>query len=167
MDIARVLQHLTLTHWKVARDFPPRTLGAIANAITASEVTHLGQIRFVVEGALHSNALWHGQSGRERAIQLFSQLKVWDTEHNTGVLIYLLLADRDVEIVADRGIHARVGEQMWGEICKRMENAFRDGKFEEGITAGIAEIGVLLAEYFPRLMSSSSANELSDEPLVI
>jgi uncharacterized membrane protein len=109
MNIKRIARHLMATHWQVNRAFPRRTLIAIEKSIQASETAHVGEIRFVVEGALDGTPLFKGQSARERAIDVFSQLRIWDTEHNNGVLIYLLLADRDVEIVADRGIHSKVG----------------------------------------------------------
>lgn len=109
MDIGRLVRHLLLTHWQIDRVFPSETLIAIEQAIKASETAHVGEIRFAVEEALDSAPLFRGQSARARAIEVFSQLRVWDTEDNNGVLIYLLLADRDVAIVADRGIHAKVG----------------------------------------------------------
>ena len=118
--------------WMVRRAFPRDTLVAIDKAIKASEVLHRGEIRFAVEGALQIEPLFRGQTGRERAIGVFSQLQIWDTEHNNGVLIYLLLADRDVEIVADRGIDAKVGPQEWERICRKMEAAFRQADFEGG-----------------------------------
>ena len=107
-----------MTHWQVSRAFPRKTLIAIEQTVKASETAHAGEIRFVVEGALHSTPLLDGQSARERALEVFSQLRIWDTEHNNGVLIYLLLADRDVEIVADRGIHSKLGTREWETICR-------------------------------------------------
>src|SRR6202011_1977451 len=112
--------------------FTPKVLAAIEQAIKAGEATHSGQIRFVVEGALDGAPLFKGQSARERALDIFSQLRIWDTAHNNGVLIYLLLADRKVEIVANRGIDAKVGADGWEKICKQMEAEFRSGNFERG-----------------------------------
>ena len=86
---------------------------------------------------------------RERALDIFSQLRVWDTEHNNGVLIYLLLADRDVEIIADRGIDAHVGAAGWETICRAMEKDFRAGLFEHGVIKGIEDVSRLLARHFP------------------
>ncbi len=103
-----------------------------------------------MEGALHIEPLLRGQSARERAIDVFSQLRIWDTEQNNGVLIYLLLADRDVEIVADRGIDAKVGPEEWERICRRMEAAFRQADFEGGVVGGIREVTRHLVEHFPR-----------------
>jgi uncharacterized membrane protein len=165
MDLARIARHLMATRWMVIRAFPGDTLTAIERAIKESEATHRGEIRFVVEGALEIAPLLRGQSARERAIDVFSQLRVWDTEHNNGVLIYLLLADRDVEIVADRGIHARVGPREWERICRKMEAAFRQSDFEGGVVAGIQEVTWRLAEHFPPI--DDGRNELPDKPVVL
>src|SRR3981189_2578687 len=127
MGIGRIGRHLLEHRWRARRIFPPRALGAIEAAIKASEATHSGQIRFVVEGALDGAPLFRNQSARERALNIFSQLRIWDTAHNNGVLIYLLLADRDFEIVADRGIDAKVGRAGWGKICVEMEGDFPPG----------------------------------------
>ena len=165
MNIKRIARHLLLTHWQVNRAFPRGTLNAIEKAIKASETAHVGEIRFAVEGALHNAPLFKGQSARERAIEVFSQLRVWDTEHNNGVLIYLLLADRDVEIVADRGVHAKVGSQEWEKICRKMETAFKQANFEGGVISGIQMVTQHLAEHFPAV--GGSRNELPDKPVVL
>jgi uncharacterized membrane protein len=149
----------------VHRAFPRETLMAIEKAIKASEATHRGEIRFVVEGALDTAPLLRGQTARERAIDVFSQLRIWDTAHNNGVLIYLLLADRDVEIVADRGIDAKVGAQEWERICRKMEAAFRQADFQGGVVAGIQEVTRHLAEHFPP--TGDDRNELPDKPVVM
>ncbi|MGB6254194.1 MAG: TPM domain-containing protein, partial [Bradyrhizobium sp.] len=117
MGIGRVSKHLIEHRWRVRRIFPPQVLALIEQAIKAGEATHSGQVRFVVEGALDGMPLFTGQSARERALDIFSHLRIWDTTHNNGVLIYLLLADRKVEIVADRGIDAKVGAAGWQTIC--------------------------------------------------
>ena len=119
----------------------------------------------MVEGALDGEPLFKGQSARERAIEVFSQLRIWDTEHNNGVLLYLLLADRDVEIVVDRGIDARVGLDGWDTICKAMESEFRQGRFERGVIAGIQAVTRHLATHFPR--DGADINELPDAPVVL
>lgn len=106
-----------------------------------------------------------GVTGHERAIDVFSQLRVWDTEHNNGVLIYLLLADRDVEIVADRGVHARVGDTGWEGICKQMERELRAGNAESAVLAGIDAVSRILAQHYPA--SEAGDNELPDQPVVI
>ena len=165
MNVKRVLIHLAMTHWQVNRAFPPLSLIAIEQAIKASETKHLGEIRFVVEGALDGTPLFTGQSARERAIDVFSQLRIWDTEHNNGVLIYLLLADRDVEIVADRGIHSKVGSREWENICRKMETAFKQANYESGVVSGIQAVTQHLMQHFPA--SGAGQNELPDIPVVL
>ena len=164
-NIKRITKHLLLTHWRVNRAFPRDTLSAIDRAIKSSEAAHAGEIRFAVEGGLDGTPLFKGQSARERAIEVFSQLRVWDTEHNNGVLIYLLLADRDVEIVADRGIHAKVGSQEWEQICRKMEFAFRQENYEDGVVSGIQAVTKHLMKHFPA--SGDDRNELLDKPVVL
>jgi uncharacterized membrane protein len=165
MGIKRIGKHLVEHHWRVRRVFPREVLGQIEQAIKAGEATHSGQVRFVVEGALDGRPLFKGQSARARALDIFSQLRIWDTAHNNGVLIYLLLADRDVEIVADRGIDAHVGAAGWDKICKAMEVDFRNGNFSGGVIKGIAAVSHELARYFPK--QGAGPNELPDTPVVI
>jgi len=165
MGIGRIAKHLLHHHWWLRRYFPPNVLAAIEAAIKAGEATHAGQVRFVVEGALDGRPLFKNQPARERALDIFSQLRIWDTEHNNGVLIYLLLADRNVEIVADRGIDARVGKAGWEKICAAMEKEFRAGLFEHGVIRGIQEVSRLLAQHFPA--HGGGRNELPDAPVVI
>ncbi|MCA6123884.1 TPM domain-containing protein [Bradyrhizobium sp. WSM 1704] len=165
MGIKRIARHLIAHRWKVRRDFPPRVLAAIERAIKAGEATHGGQVRFVVEGALDGVPLFHDQPARERALDVFSHLRIWDTHHNNGVLIYLLLADRDVEIVADRGIDAKVGHAGWEAICQAMEAEFRAGRFEQGVIKGIEAVSRELAKHFPH--AAGGPNELPDQPVVI
>jgi uncharacterized membrane protein len=136
MGIARIGKHLLHHRWWVRRYFPPNVLAAIEAAIKAGEATHSGQVRFVVEGALDGAPLFRGQSARDRALDIFGQLRIWDTAHNNGVLIYLLLADRDVEIVADRGIDAKIGTAGWAKMCAAMEVDFRARNFEAGAIKG-------------------------------
>jgi len=165
MNIKRVFRHLVMTHWEVNRAFPRQTLIAIEQAIKASETAHVGEIRFVVEGALHSTPLFKGQSARERAIDVFSQSRIWDTEHNNGLLIYLLLADRAVEIVADRGIHSKVGSREWEAICRKMEAAFKQANYEGGVVSGIQAVTQHLIKHFPA--SAAGQNELPDKPMLL
>jgi uncharacterized membrane protein len=165
MGIKRIGKHLLEHHWRVRRVFPPKVLAAIEQAIKAGEATHSGQLRFAVEGALDGKPLFKGQSARERALDLFSQLRIWDTAHNNGVLIYLLLADRKVEIVADRGIDARVGAAGWQKICAEMETDFRSGNFQTGVIKGIEAVSRQLAAHFPK--HGAGRNELPDAPVVI
>lgn len=165
MNWKRLFKHLALPPWLLRRAFAPSTLRAIEAAIAASEQLHLGQIRFAVEETLAPGALWRDKTGRERALEVFSDLRAWDTEQNNGVLVYLLLADHDVEIVADRGIHRMVGEAAWEDICRAMEAALRAGQFETGVVRGIEAIGALLALHYPR--HAPGANELPDAPVVL
>ena len=164
MDIQRILKHLLTTDGQVARAFPASALDAIEAAIKDSESEHAGEIRFVVEAALDGRPLFRGQSPQDRALEVFALTRVWDTEHNNGLLIYLLLADQAVEIVADRGIHARVGADAWREVCQRMEAAFRQSNYESGVIAGVQAVTQHLAQHFP---AGAGANELPDRPLLI
>ena len=165
MKIKRIVKHLLVTDGQVGRVFPRSSLNKIEQAIKASETTHVGEIRFAVEGALDGAPLFKGQSARDRAIDLFSQLRVWDTQHNTGVLIYLLLADRAVEIVADRGIHAKVDAQEWSKVCHQMEAAFRQSNFEGGVVSGVQAVTQHLVKHFPA--DGGNGNELPDKPVVL
>lgn len=166
MNLMRALRHLFMPPWRVRLAFSARSLHAIEVAIRECEVTHAGQIRFAVESCLPLHALWRGQSARVRALEVFSHLRVWDTEHNNGVLIYLLLADHDVEIVADRGVHTRVGTEGWEPICREMEVLLRQGKFEEAVLGGIRAVGVHLARHYP-VQGGRGRNELDDRPVVL
>ena len=165
MGIKRIVRHLLEHRWRERRVFTPKVLARIEEAIKASEATHSGQIRFVVEGALDGAPLFLDQPARERALDIFSQLRIWDTEHNNGVLIYLLLADRDIEIVADRGINGKVGTEGWEKICAVLEKEFRAGLFEYGVIKGIQEVSRVLAQHFPKQPGGS--NELPDAPVVL
>ncbi|HEX7951572.1 MAG TPA: TPM domain-containing protein [Burkholderiales bacterium] len=165
MNPGRLLRHLMSPHWRVRSVFPAPALARIEQAIARSELRHRGQIRFAVEHALDAGSLLRGLSARERALQVFSALKVWDTEHNNGVLIFLMLADHDVEIVADRGIHARVGASAWEAICREMEDAFRNDEFELGVVRGIDRVSSLLEAQFPA--RHPGPNELPDSPVVL
>jgi len=165
MGLGRIARHLLEHHWRARRVFTPKVLANIEAAIRVGEATHSGQLRFVVEGALDGAPLFRNQPTRARALDIFSQLRIWDTEHNNGVLIYLLLADRKVEIVADRGIDARVGNAGWENICREMEADFRRGAFEAGVIKGVEAVSHQLASYFPP--QAGQRNELPDRPMVI
>ena len=166
MDFTRILRHLFTGPLAVRKAFPATALTAIEYAIAQSEFSHRGEIRFAVEAALDMLPLVRATSARERAIEVYSQLRVWDTEHNNGVLIYLLLADRDVEIVADRGIDAKVGHAKWETICHEMETHFSQGQFESGVIEGIRAIGDHLKEHFPSERGGGQ-NELPDQPVIL
>ena len=165
MDLKRIARHLTTTPRRLHKALPRDALAAIEKAIAASEARHAGQIRFAAEASLDAAPLFGGQSARDRAIEVFSELGVWDTEHNNGVLIYLLVADRDVEIVADRGIAAKVGQDEWERICRGMEAAFKRRDFAQGVAGGIEEVTRHLASHFPPV--GSRRNELPDRPALL
>lgn len=165
VNFKRWLKHLFMPPWAWRRAFPQGTLDAIEAAIRTSETTHHGEIRFAIENTLPASLVWRGMSGRERAIEVFSNLRVWDTEHNSGVLVYLLLADHDIEIVADRGIAARVDAAAWEAIAQTMEAAFREGDFERGALAGIEQVSALLTTYFPP--DGDNPDELANRPVII
>ena len=144
--ILRTLHHLVVPDWWALRSFPKSTRLRIERAIAASESAHLGELRFVVEASQ------------------FSQLGVWDTEHNSGVLIYVQLVDRRVEIVADRGINARVEEGFWNAICRRIEAAYRAGSFEQGTLLALNDVTAVLAEHFPA--TGDNPDELPNAPVI-
>jgi len=162
---ARLIKHLSYPGWRVSRAFPKAALKAIATEIGRSENRHDGELRFVVVGGLDVSRLWRGVSARQHAVEMFSQLRVWDTEHNSGVLIYVQLADRQVEILADRGIHKKVGDTTWQTICAGMQQAFRAGKFEDGALEGVRAVGRVLAEHFPA--HDNNPDELPDDVVLM
>ena len=160
-----MLRHLFLPDWLALRGFPRATLDAIEQAVRESEALHSAELRFVVEGSLDIPRLLHGVTSRARATELFSSLRVWDTEENSGVLIYLQMVDRRIEILADRGVAARVAQTSWDAICRTMEVALREGRHQESALHGVREITALLARHFPA--GSRDADELPDRPLLL
>ena len=165
VNVKRWLKHVFMPPWAWRRAFPQATLDAIEAAIRESETRHGGEIRFAIENSLSASWVWRGMTGRQRAIEVFSFLRVWDTEHNSGVLVYLLVADRDIEIIADRGIAARVDPAAWGTVARSMEAAFRQGAFAEGVLEGIRQISTLLAAHFPP--GKRNPDELPDRPVIV
>lgn len=151
-----------MTDWRVARCFPAASLSRISEAIAASECRHAAQICFAVEGALSTGQVLRGLEAREHAIDVFSELRVWDTEANNGILIYLLLADHDVEIVADRGFNGRISAAQWETVCQQMEAHFRAGRFEHGVLAAIETIDAWCREHFP----GQGQCELPNQPVI-
>lgn len=164
-NFKRIFKHLSSSRAKLRRAFPHTTLKAIEQEIAASETSHEGEIRFAVELALSGTPLYFDQSARERAIDLFSELRMWDTEHRNGVLIYLLLADRSVEIVADRGVNLKAGDKEWQRICQAMENAYRDQHYLLGTINGIREVNQILLKHFP--IREAAKNELPNKVIVL
>jgi uncharacterized membrane protein len=164
--LARFLKHASTGHWVVQRHFPQTALDAIAQAVKDCELSHPGEIRFVIEAALHPAAVLSGLTPRQRAVEVFAQQRVWDTEHNNGVLIYLLLADRAVEIVADRFVaRGRVPQAEWDAACRQIETHFRAGRFEAGAVAGVQAVAQILAQYPPGPVDVG--NEMPDAPLIL
>jgi uncharacterized membrane protein len=165
VDLSRIARHLIVLPGAVKRAFPAAAMTAIEEAIARGEAAHSGEVRFAVEAALDPAALLAGRSARERAIDVFSELRVWDTAENNGVLIYLLLADRDIEIVADRGVDAKVNPVEWEAICRTMEAALARGQYGEAVAQGIDAASRLLARHFPR--RAGDRNELPDRPVTL
>lgn len=163
--VRRFLRHVFADDRAVTRAFPPAAMEKIEQAIAANEQRHDGELRFAVEAGLPLRELVTGESARERAIELFGELRIWDTEQNCGVLIYLLLADKRVEIVADRGIHQKVGEAAWEAICGAMQREFHEGRFEHGVILGVQAISDLLATHYPP--REDNADELPNRPFIV
>ena len=159
------MRHLASTRWSTRRHFPREVRAAIERAIADCEAHHGGEIRFVVETAFDIPELWHDLAPRQRALQLFGQLGVWDTAHNNGVLIYVLMADRAVEIIADRGIAARITADEWAAVCRQVERLYRERRFREGSIAGVEGVGALLGRHFPG--RHRGGNELPNEPVLL
>jgi uncharacterized membrane protein len=168
MQIGRLIRHATATHWRTRMLFPASTLDAIEQAIKRAELTHAGEIRFAIETSLTPRHILNDITPRAHALEVFSQLRVWDTEANNGVLIYVQLADRNVEIVADRGFQGRVSPAEWEAVCRLMEEHFRAGRFEVGSVAGVDAIGNLLARHFPQASARAiQSNQLPDRPTLL
>lgn len=167
MEWKRFFRHLFATRAALHRAFPNAALSAIDLAITESERRHTGEIRVAIEASLEPMAALRGRSPRERALQVFAELGVWDTAANNGVLVYLLLADCQVEIVADRGYNGRVAPEEWADICHAMQSSFRAGRFEQGLLEGIGRVSDPLAAHFPAVPGSRNADELPNRPAIL
>lgn len=158
-------RHLIASARRTRWLFTPEVLAQIEAAIGAAEARHAGEIRFVIETALPPHLIWHGVTARARALELFARLHIWDTQHNNGVLIYVLRADRAVEIIADRGINARVSAQEWELVCREVETNYRAGRYLEGSRVAVAGVARLLAQHFPA--GRASGNELPNQPVLL
>jgi uncharacterized membrane protein len=163
--VKRWLRHLLTSRRALRRAFPPASLAAIEAAIRAAERTHSGELRFAVESCLDLRRLVAGTTARERALAAFARLGTWDTAQRNGVLIYVLLADRDIEIVADRGFAGRVAPEEWAAVCGAMEAEFRAGQFEAGALVGIRRAAALVARHYPP--AAGDVNELPDAPVLL
>lgn len=165
MKLQRLLRHIMMPAWWVRRRFSAADRKAIGAAIAASESHHRGELRFVAEGPLHPWQVLRGLSPRQRAVDLFGTLRVWDTEENSGILVYVQLVDRKVEILADRGIAAQVPQEEWDALCRGLEHAFKAGSYRQGVLAALERATVLLQTHFPA--APGNANELPDAPLIL
>ena len=163
--IKHTWRHLTSSDGDAQRAFPEATLGAISEAITAGEQTHRGEVRLIVEKALPMDEAWDGVRNRQRALALFADYGVWDTEDNCGVLIYINLAEHKVDIVADRGIDRKIASSTWQAVCRTMTEGFKASNFHDATLAAIGQVNGLLSEHFPA--NGSRANELPDKPLML
>jgi len=161
----RTLRHLLSTRTEAERVFPPATLAAIAEAITAGERTHRGEVRLIVEKALPLSDAWSGTSNRQRAIALFADYGIWDTDDHCGVLIYVNLAEHKVDIVADRGIDRRIEASTWQAVCDTLTQGFGRGDFHGATLAAIGHVNALLRQHFPT--DGDQRNELPDQPVML
>lgn len=165
MSLSRWIRHLTCSARRTRMLFDASVLAEIEGTIAAAEARHTGEIRFVIETSLPWTHLRHDVSARARAIELFARLHVWDTAANCGVLIYVLRADRAVEIIADRGISARVSEAEWSGLCREVETHFRAGRYVEGCRGAVDGVARLLARHFPA--GPPGTHELPNQPILI
>jgi uncharacterized membrane protein len=164
--LQRILRHRWLDEADTRRAIPPALSEQLARRVAASERRHSGEVRIYVEAGLPMSYLWQDRTPRDRAVAMFSKLGVWDTAQNNGVLIYLLLAEHSIEIVADRGLTRHVGPQEWAQIVDRMGAALKQGRFEDGLTQALEEVSALLVQHFPVDASAENPNELPDEPVL-
>jgi uncharacterized membrane protein len=162
----RLIKHLFSGRWRIRSLFPEASMQAIRDRIALSEKKHRGEIVFAIEASMNLREILAGKTPREKATEAFSRLRVWDTEENNGVLIYLLLADRDIEILADRGVYRAAGSSFFEEICRAMEESYRKGDFLNGSLEGIDRISQKLEELYPR-DGRADENELPDRPAVL
>jgi uncharacterized membrane protein len=164
--LGRLLRHRWLDESDVHKAIPPDMLERLTARVAASEKRHSGEIRIFVEAGLPVSYLLRDAAPRERAVAMFGKLRLWDTEQNNGVLIYLLLAERAIEIVADRGLSQRVDAGEWQRIVGRMGDAFKQGRIEDGLTQALGEVSALLVAHFPLAPGEADRNELPDEPVL-
>lgn len=164
--LQRIFRHRWLDETDTRRAIPPATVERLARHVADSERRHTGEVRIYVEAGLPLSYLWRDATPRDRAIALFGKLGVWDTEQNNGVLVYLLLAEHAIEVVADRGLSRHVTPQQWQEIVAHMRGEFRAGRYEEGLKQAVDEVTELLVQHFPASPGAPNANELPDRPVL-
>ncbi|MDO5692729.1 MAG: TPM domain-containing protein [Pseudomonadota bacterium] len=174
--IARLIRHRWLDHTDAARAIPPPLADQLRRRVAASEQRHTGEVRICVEGGLPTSYLWRHlrdripmkEIVRQRALMQFSKLHVWDTAHNNGVLIYLLLAEHAIELVADRGLNAHIKPETWQAMVTRLGEALHEDRFEDGLTQALEEVSAVLVAHFPESpeLSRDEPNQLPDEPVL-
>ena len=164
--LKRILKHRWLDDSDTRRAVPPELLHRLTRRVAASEQRHTGEVRICVEAGLPLSYLWRGAKARERAVMMFGKLRVWDTEHNNGVLIYLLLADRSVELVADRGLNQHVSAAQWQAMVHDFGKALHDGRYEDGLTQALEEVSAVLVQHFPLAQGELRRNELPNAPML-
>jgi uncharacterized membrane protein len=163
--LSRLIRHLRTTNASGRRAFPEATLKAIEDAIADGETRHRAEVRVVIEPALAAQAILSGMPVRERARELFSDYRVWDTEENCGVLVYVNLADHQVEIVADRGVGRVIDASEWETVCRTMTQAFARKAYHEGVLAALGQLNALLQKHYPD--DGSIRNQLPDRPVML
>ncbi len=165
------LQRLLRHHWQgrhpAQRALPPEALERLLQRVRASEAQHSGEIRLCIEAALPISYLWRGLAARQRAVMLFGKLRVWDTAHNNGVLIYLLLAERAIEIVADRGLQPYVSEAQWQSMAQGMSAAFAQGRYEDGLNQALGEVSAVMLQHFTLAAGEQHQNQLPDQATIL
>ncbi len=164
--LMRILRHRWLDERDVERTLGAQALKRVEARIHASEQAHSGEIRLCVEAGLPLSYLWKNLTARDRALMMFGKLRVWDTEADNGVLIYLLMAEHAIEIVADRGVAAHVSAAQWQTIVAHMREAFRAGRYEEGLNAAIDSVDAVLLQHFPLAAGAVNPNELPNAPFL-
>ena len=168
--LIRIFKHRWMLNSTAHKAIPPEMLQRLQQKVVSSEQRHTGEIRIYIETGLPLSYLWNNapirQITRQRALSIFSKLNVWDTANNNGVLIYLLLAERAIELVADRGLNQKVDPALWKTLLLQMREEFLQVKFEEGLNHSVEQVSALLEMHFPVQTSGSRLNELPDEPVL-
>ena len=160
--IKRIFKHRWLDESDSRKAVPAELAERLRRRVVASEQRHTGEVRICVEAGLPLSYLWRNATARQRAVTLFGKFRVWDTAHNNGVLIYLLLADHAIEIVADRGLNAVVTPAQWQEMIRHLSQALRDNRYEDGLTQALEEVSAVLVEHFALPSGAANPDELSD-----
>ncbi len=165
--LQRILRHRWLDESDARKAVPADLAERLQRRVAASEKRHSGEVRVCVEAGLPMSYLWRSAPARERAVMLFSKLRVWDTAHNNGVLIYLLLADHAIEIVADRGLNAVVTAGEWQAMVNNLSHALREQRYEDGLTQALEEVSAVLVRHFPVQEGQADSDELPNQVIVL